>query len=107
MKFTADLEVNQDQVRQTYGIEIRKYLTQEAGKSVGIINQPEPHFFFHRPLNAIFAACFPGGFVIDGFEEPRWPTASPGNNSKNPFSWAKRPEIPAAIIVRCRPRSSV
>jgi 2-polyprenyl-3-methyl-5-hydroxy-6-metoxy-1,4-benzoquinol methylase len=108
MKFTADLEVHQDKIHQTNGVEIRKYLTQEAGKSVGIINQPEPHYFFHRPLHAIFAACFSGGFVIDAFEEPAWPQAPSSNNnsSKNPFSWAKRPEIPAAIVVRARPRPS-
>jgi 2-polyprenyl-3-methyl-5-hydroxy-6-metoxy-1,4-benzoquinol methylase len=103
MKFTANLELHNDKATQTYGVEIRKYLTQEAGKSVGIINQPEPHYFFHRPLSAIFAACFSGGFMIDGFEEPAWPKEAPGNN-KNPFSWAKRPEIPPVIVVRARPR---
>jgi len=102
MRFTADLEVRQDRIEQVYGVEIRKYLSQEPGKSVGIINQPEAHYFFHRPLSAIFAACFSGGFEIDAFEELAYPG---GGNSKNPFSWAKRPEIPAAVIIRARPRA--
>jgi 2-polyprenyl-3-methyl-5-hydroxy-6-metoxy-1,4-benzoquinol methylase len=99
MKFTADLEVHQDHNVQSFGVEIRKYLTQESGRSVGILHQPEPHFFFHRPLTAIFAACFSGGFVVDGLEEPAFP-AQP--NNKNAFSWARRPDIPPAIVIRAR-----
>jgi SAM-dependent methyltransferase len=99
MKYTADLELHQDRAEQSFGVEIRKYLTQEAGRSIGIINQPEAHYFFHRPLNAIFAACFSGGFLIDGLEEPAFPATAAG---KNVFSWAKRPEIPPAIVIRAR-----
>jgi 2-polyprenyl-3-methyl-5-hydroxy-6-metoxy-1,4-benzoquinol methylase len=106
MKFTASLEVNRDRLEQVYGVEIRKYLTQEAGLSVGIINQPTPHFYFHRPLSAILAACFSGGFVIDGMEEPAYPSDG-GGSGKNAFSWANRPEIPAAIVIRARHRALV
>jgi len=105
MKFTAGLEVHQDRTEQTFGVEIWKYLKQEAGRSVGIINQPEPHYFFHRPISAIFSACFSGGFVIDGLEEPAFP-ASAGGSGKNVFSWAKRPEIPPAIIIRARNKAA-
>jgi hypothetical protein len=101
MNFTADLEIRGEKIEQTYGVEIRKYLTQEAGRSVGLLNQPEPHFFFHRPLSAIFAACFSAGFVIDGVEEPAFPKTSP---AKNAFSWPKRPEIPPAIVLRAVPK---
>ena len=90
MKFTADLEVRQDRTEQTFGVEIRKYLTQSAGHSVGILHQPEPHYFFHRPLSAVFAACFSGGFVVDGLEEPAYPVAAAGGG-KNVFSWRSAP----------------
>jgi 2-polyprenyl-3-methyl-5-hydroxy-6-metoxy-1,4-benzoquinol methylase len=105
MKFTADMEIRQDQTEQTFGVEIRKYLTHEAGRSVGIINQPEPHYFFHRPLSAVFAACFSGGFVIDGLEEPAYPPSA-GSSGKNVFSWVKRPEIPPAIVIRARHKAA-
>lgn len=104
MKFTASLQVRQDRAEQIFGVEIRQYLTQQAGRSVGIINQPEAHYFFHRPLSAILAACFSGGFVIDGLEEPAYPA---GGGGKNVFSWAKRPEIPPAILVRARSRMTI
>jgi 2-polyprenyl-3-methyl-5-hydroxy-6-metoxy-1,4-benzoquinol methylase len=105
MRMTADLEIRQGRTEQVFGVEIRKYLTQEAGRSQGIINQPEPHYFFHRPLSAIFAACFSGGFVIDGLEEPAFPPENAGGG-KNAFSWANRPDIPPAIVIRARKRES-
>ncbi|HEX4053510.1 MAG TPA: class I SAM-dependent methyltransferase [Tepidisphaeraceae bacterium] len=102
MKFTADLVVHHDRIEQVFGVEIRQYLTHRPGLSVGIVNQPQPHHFFHRPLAAIFAACFSGGFAVDGLEEPAYPPAP--SAGKNPFSWQKRPEIPPAIVIRARPR---
>jgi hypothetical protein len=102
MRFTANLELREDHTEQVFGVEIRKYLTQTAGRTVGIINQPEPHYFFHRPLSAIFAACYSGGFVVDGIEEPAFPESGSAAGGKNPFSWAKRPDIPPAIVIRSR-----
>jgi 2-polyprenyl-3-methyl-5-hydroxy-6-metoxy-1,4-benzoquinol methylase len=104
MKFTADLEVRDDRIEQVFAVEVRKYLTPQAGMSVGIINQPQPHYFFHRPLSVVLGACFAAGLVMDGLEEPAYPAGGVGKN-KNPFSWAKRPEIPAAIVMRVRPAS--
>jgi 2-polyprenyl-3-methyl-5-hydroxy-6-metoxy-1,4-benzoquinol methylase len=102
MTFTADFRVQNDRAEQIFGVEIRQYLSHVPGLSVGIINQPQPHHFFHRPLSAIFSACFSGGFAIDGLEEPAYPAGATG--AKNPFSWQKRPEIPPAIVIRARPR---
>jgi hypothetical protein len=50
-------------------------------------------------------ACFSAGLVVDGLEEPAYPAGAGGKN-KNAFSWAKRPEIPAAIVVRVRAASA-
>jgi 2-polyprenyl-3-methyl-5-hydroxy-6-metoxy-1,4-benzoquinol methylase len=105
MKFTADLEVRQDRTEQIFSVEIWKYLTHEPGLCVGILHQPEPHYYFHRPLSAIFAACFSGGFVVDGLEEPAYPAGAPASG-KNVFSWARRPEIPPAIVIRARPKAA-
>jgi 2-polyprenyl-3-methyl-5-hydroxy-6-metoxy-1,4-benzoquinol methylase len=101
MTFTANFIIQNEMAKQVFGVEIRQYLSHQPGLSVGIINQPQPHHFFHRPLNAIFSACFSGGFAIDALEEPAY-TPTPG--TKNPFSWQKRPEIPPAIIIRARPK---
>ncbi|HEY1921817.1 MAG TPA: class I SAM-dependent methyltransferase [Tepidisphaeraceae bacterium] len=102
MTFTANYVIQHDIAQQVFGVEIRQYLSHQPSLSTGIINQPQPHHFFHRPLHAIFSACFSGGFAIDGLEEPAYPPGPAG--AKNPFSWQKRPEIPPAIIIRARPR---
>jgi hypothetical protein len=54
---------------------------------------------FHRPLGGLLGECFGAGFVVDGMEEPAFP---PAMSAKNAFSWAKRPGIPPAIVVRLR-----
>jgi hypothetical protein len=101
-KLTAELVVRQERVEQVFGVEIRSYLTERPGLSTGIINQPQPHHFFHRPLSSVFAACFAAGLVVDGLEEP----AYSGPAGKNVFSWEKRPELPPAIVVRVSPTSA-
>ena len=102
MTFSADYVVQHDRAEQVFGVEIRQYLTMAPGLSVGILNQPQPHYFFHRPLSAIFAACFSGGFLVDGLEEPAYPPGATGG--KNTFSWRRRPDIPPAIVIRAKPR---
>ena len=41
-----------------------------AQRGEGIVGQPEPHIYFHRPLNELLGVCFQAGFVMDGIEEP-------------------------------------
>ncbi len=96
----AELENEGGRLRQVYGVRITEYARAGVDRSAGILNQPEPHYLFHRPLNDVFAACFRAGFVIDGFEEPTYPE---GHGAKSAFAWAKRPQIPPAVVIRCRP----
>jgi SAM-dependent methyltransferase len=96
-RLTAEL-INEDgQLRQEFGVRITEYVEPSADLSSGILNQPEPHYLFHRPLADVFASCFKAGFAVDGFEEPAFPKDAP---AKNAFSWAKRPAIPPAVVVR-------
>src|SRR5262245_6739320 len=52
------------------GVKISSYLSSSARKTEGIVGQPEPQFFFHRPLSRLLQQGFDAGFVVDGFEEP-------------------------------------
>ena len=83
--------------RQEYGVRVTEYIKPSADLSSGILNQPEPHYMFHRPLSDVFASCFRAGFVVTGFEEPSF---SKDAGEKNAFAWAKRPAIPPAVVVR-------
>ena len=98
-KMTAELVQERGKLLQIHGVQIAAYLTPTAELSVGIINQPEPHPFFHRPISLVLSDCFAAGFVADAVEEPAFPPNTP---AKNAFAWAKRPELPPAMVVRLR-----
>jgi len=85
---------------QQFGVRVTRYLQPATELSSGIINQPEPHYTFHRPIGALLASVFAAGFVVDGFEEPAYPPGATG--AKNAFAWKKRPEIPPALVARLR-----
>jgi SAM-dependent methyltransferase len=98
-RMTAELVQENGKLAQVYGVHVFDYLRPTAELSSGIINQPEPHYLFHRPIGMLLTECFAAGFVVDGMEEPAFP---PGTNAKSAFSWAKRPQIPPAMVVRVR-----
>lgn len=96
---TADLIQPGGKPKQVFGVKTTRYATPAAYLSYGILHQPEPHWMFHRPLGVLLGACFKAGFVVDALEEPSFEMDA---KAANAFSWAKRPEIPPAIVVRLR-----
>ena len=87
----------------TYGVRVSNYLESMVRKGVGIPGQPEPHYYFHRPMSLLFNTCFQAGFALDGIEEPALP---PGRESQRSISWANLPTIPPVLVARMRRRSS-
>ena len=82
-----------------HGLRISKYLTPAAHRGLGIIGQPEPHYYFERPLSVLFGECFAAGFVLDGLEEPSFV----GHEApERPLSWDNYPEIPPVLVARLR-----
>jgi SAM-dependent methyltransferase len=81
------------------GVKVSSYLSPSARKTEGIVGQPEPQFFFHRPISRLFQHGFDAGFVVDGFEEPGFkPAAAP----KAGVKWNDMPDIPPILVVRMR-----
>ena len=99
VRMTAEMRTENGRDRQSFGIATETYITPRTDASEGIINQPEPHPMFHRPISLLLGECFANGFVCDAVEEPAFPRGSP---AKNAFMWAKRPEIPPVLAVRLR-----
>jgi SAM-dependent methyltransferase len=95
---TAEMFNDAGRMRQRFGVTTGHYLTPYTDLSEGILHQPEPHPMFHRPINLLLRECFAAGFVVDGFEEP----AFAFEKSAGPFSHAKRPEIPPALVIRAK-----
>ena len=99
-ELTARQEQGEGEATQTFGVNVSRYASDWPHLSRGILGQPRPHWIYHRSLSTILKSCFAAGFVIDGMEEP---TFAPDTRARSPFSWARRPDIPPAIVIRLRP----
>jgi 2-polyprenyl-3-methyl-5-hydroxy-6-metoxy-1,4-benzoquinol methylase len=83
----------------SYAVRVSRYLGLAPETGIGIHGQPEPHYYFHRPLSALFSAFFAAGFVLDGFEEPATDAVP---KSAAPLSWDNYTEIPPILAARLR-----
>ncbi len=79
------------------GVKVSSYLTPFAKRTEGIVGQPEPQLYFHRPLSALFQECFAAGFVVDGLEEPRLPDPE---TRRAGVRWDDMTDIPPVMVVR-------
>ena len=80
------------------GVKVSSYLSPFARKTEGIIGQPEPQWFFHRPISTLFRFGFEAGFVVDGVEEPHFPGVTPNAGVR----WHDMPDIPPVMVVRMK-----
>ncbi|MEW5719889.1 MAG: class I SAM-dependent methyltransferase [Chloroflexota bacterium] len=100
MKMVVEREENHaGELVTVHAIKISQYATPTTHKGIGIIGQPAPQYYFHRPLNALFGACFRAGFMLDALEEPTYDANAQPNR---PFSWENYHEIPPVLIARVR-----
>jgi 2-polyprenyl-3-methyl-5-hydroxy-6-metoxy-1,4-benzoquinol methylase len=99
MQKVVEEEDRDGQIVDVYAIKISGYATPETYRGLGIIGQPVPQYYFHRPLNVLFGACFRAGFVINALEEPTFDADAKPNR---PFSWENYREIPPVLIARLR-----
>lgn len=98
---TGRLVQGEGEPRQIFSVEIFRYAQDWPHRSRGLLNQPQPHWMYHRSLSSLLGACFNAGFAMDAMEEPLFPEDL---RTRSPFSWARRPDIPPAIVVRLAPR---
>jgi len=97
-RFAESSDAN-GEYRVRTGVKVSHYLTPKAHKGIGIIGQPEPQWYFHRPLHVLLNAAFRHGFVVDGFEEPR---LEPGEDDQRYLNWRHLSELPPILVVRLR-----
>ena len=84
----------------TYSVKVSRYITPVDHKGVAMAGQPVAQTYFHRPISAIFNACFKAGFFLDGIEEPAF--RGPKDDRRGPW-WGNYTEIPPALVARMRP----
>jgi 2-polyprenyl-3-methyl-5-hydroxy-6-metoxy-1,4-benzoquinol methylase len=83
----------------THAVKVTRYMTPFSAKGIGILGQPVPQTYFHRPLHVLLAPFFRNGLVVDGLEETAFTDPS---NARGPLSWDHYPEIPPVLVVRLR-----
>ena len=60
------------EVRNRYSVKTSNYLIEKSNLGVGIVGQPKPQYYFHRPISTVLRLLFTRGFVLDAFEEPSY-----------------------------------
>ena len=80
------------------GVKVTGYLTPVARKSEGIVGQPQPQYYFQRPLHALLGAALREGFVLDALEEPALAPQDVGRGIR----WEQMPDLPPVLAARLR-----
>jgi 2-polyprenyl-3-methyl-5-hydroxy-6-metoxy-1,4-benzoquinol methylase len=101
VRFVLEEDDFGSELRLTRSVKISGYLESDARLGLGMIGQPQAHYYFHRPLHALLGVAFTAGFVLDGLEEPAFAEPNP---DARPLSWERFTAIPPVLAVRLRPR---
>jgi len=81
------------------GITVTDYAEPYSYRGFGIPGQPEPQYYFHRPISLLFNTCFSYGFVVDDIEEPVFPEGFRSRNN-DPLAFSRMPLIPPVLVAR-------
>ncbi|MBR8833694.1 MAG: class I SAM-dependent methyltransferase [Stigonema ocellatum SAG 48.90 = DSM 106950] len=83
-----------------YSVKVTAYLQPSITRGLALENQPQPHLYFHRPLNVLLGEAFRAGFVLDGLEELAFSSKYTENNRF--LAWTKFSQIPPVLVARLR-----
>jgi len=81
------------------GIKLFAYLDVPPVKGAGAAGEPNPHYYYHRPLHTLLGEAFAAGLVLDGLEEPAFPPPAPGQSASH---WDAVWQFPPIIAGRFR-----
>jgi len=86
------------EVKSKYYVKICNYLIEKRDLGIGMIGQPKPQYYFHRPVSTILKYFFESGFMLDAYEEPSFMNIE---NSNSIYANVYK-HIPPALICRLR-----
>lgn len=95
---TKVIELPDYDAEPTYSIKVARYLNPGLTMGLGIMNQPQQQYYWHRPLHELLNAAFEAGFVLDRLEEPPSPSEK---RPSDPMSWANF-DAPPLLFARLR-----
>ncbi len=86
------------EVRDRYSVKVDSYLIEKRNLGIGMVGQPKPQYYFHRPVSTILRHFFGAGFVLDAYEEPSFANLENSNTIyENVFK-----HMPPALVCRLR-----
>jgi SAM-dependent methyltransferase len=98
MTMVSEMEDNDGELSTNYSVKLSGYLDVPPVKGAGMPGEPNPHYYFHRPLHELFGTCFDAGFVMDAVEEP----SLGGEPEDGGPSWRNFTGIPPVLVARMR-----
>jgi hypothetical protein len=101
--FVVETADEDGDVRTKYSLKIARYLGATPERGLGILGQPEPHWYFPRTITELFEPFFTAGWALDGLEENAFPAGM--ETQEKLFGWANYPSIPPVLVARLRPVS--
>ena len=84
-------------------IAVTDYLTPRMQRDLAVSGQPVEQHYFHRPLALLLGACFAHGLVLDGLEEPGFPSHDDAARRLE-LRWGNTSSLPQVLVARLRPR---
>ncbi len=99
--FVQEKEDRDGVVSTTFAVKIRDYLEMPPVKGSGAPDEPNPHYYYHRPLSELLGYAFAAGFVLDGLLEPAF--ADEDADLGDGLSWLQLSQIPPVLTGRLRP----
>jgi len=94
----AEVSQQEGRLQVIHAMKVTGYLDVPPGKGGGMPGEPNPHYYFHRPLFQLLAPFFSAGFVLDGLEEP----AFPQDDHARALTWGSYHQIPPVLAARLR-----
>lgn len=83
---------------EEYYVKVSRYSRPVTTKGLAMVGQPQPQYYFHRPLAMLFKIFFDAGYVLDGLAEPSFGDRA---DCQKVFDMVYK-EIPPALVARFR-----
>ncbi len=93
------------EVYTSQALRLTRYLRIPPEKGLGIVGEPMPHYYFHRPLGELLGAAFRVGLMLDALEEPGYPEQGSHPSAagpQDPLRWDNLDQFPYVLVARLR-----
>ncbi len=98
-----EIEYLDSDMKSLIALKITAYLAIPPVKSLGAPGEPNPHYYYHRPLHQLLGEAFAAGLVLDALEEPAFPPE--GADPARPLTWISLTQFPPVMAARFRRNS--